>query len=229
MQGCQTTEITMNTKIEPSFLAATSMLKKQKIQSSIFTTLQNILITAVLSVFVIVALRADYIWIGNGLGEKSFTELFQSLLLLSCALSFYKLTQKNYLSSASVLVCGFFCVLLIRELDAYFDQIRHGFWIYPALTVTAISIVLALRNGNVVRQMAALLEDNNMQVMISFVILLFVFSRLYGMSEFWKSVMSDYYIRDVKNISEETIELLCYSFIALYASKTKNALLKPVC
>ncbi|WP_438819310.1 hypothetical protein, partial [Colwellia marinimaniae] len=58
--------------------------------------------------------------------------------------------------------------------------------------------------------------------LITFIVLLFVFSRLYGMGDFWEAVMAEHYVRDVKDISEETIELLCYAFIAFYAHKVKR-------
>jgi len=51
-----------------------------------------------------------------------------------------------------------------------------------------------------------------------------VFSRLYGMGSFWQHVMGEHYVRDVKNISEEGIELLCYSLIALSAVRTRREL-----
>ncbi|GAW98054.1 hypothetical protein MTCD1_03724 [Colwellia marinimaniae] len=42
------------------------------------------------------------------------------------------------------------------------------------------------------------------------------------MGDFWEAVMAEHYVRDVKDISEETIELLCYAFIAFYAHKVKR-------
>ena len=183
------------------------------------------MITAILSALVIVILRMDYIWLANGLGEKSLTESFQSLLILFIVFSFYQLSQKSDVSSAAMLVCGFFCVLFIREADGYLDKIMHGFWLYPALTVALFSILFALRKGNSYKQFSSLLENNNMQALITFTVLLFVFSRLYGMSEFWLNVMGEDFVRDVKNISEETSELMCYGFIAFYAYKTKKSLL----
>ena len=182
--------------------------------------------TIALCLFVIGILRVDYIWLGNSVGEKSITESVQSLLLLYTVFTFYTLVRKGVLTSAMTLVGGFFCVVLIREFDAFFDQIIHGFWIYPALMVAVSSVVLALRGKNAYLQMGELLENRNMQIIVTSVVILLVFSRFYGIGWFWKDVMSDSYIRDVKNISEETMELLCYGFIALYTYKTKNSLLK---
>ena len=60
-----------------------------------------------------------------------------------------------------------------------------------------------------------------MNFLIGSVVLLIVFSGLYGMGHFWYSVMGEHYIREVKNVSEESMELLCYSLIALAAAKTR--------
>lgn len=65
-----------------------------------------------------------------------------------------------------------------------------------------------------------------MPMLITAVVLLLVFSRLYGMGSFWHSVMEEHYLREVKNLSEEAIELLCYSLISLSAVKTYYLLTK---
>jgi hypothetical protein len=44
------------------------------------------------------------------------------------------------------------------------------------------------------------------------IITVFLFSRLYGRTEFWETVMEEKYFRSVKNVSEEGIELYGYLF-----------------
>lgn len=212
----------MNIEMNPVLSNQTTNADQNKLdRTAILQTMKNIIITILLCLFVIAVQRLDYFWLENSLGEHSLTELFQALLLLFSLLCFYQLQRRDCLPRATILVCGFFTVLLIREMDAYFDLVFHGFWIYPALNVTFFSVVYALRGNNLNEQMSTLLNDKNMQSLITFVVLLFVFSRLYGMGDFWEGVMGSQYVRDVKNISEETIELLCYTFIAFYAGKTK--------
>ena len=219
----------MNIEINPNLSNNTSKIDYGK-QHNIATlqTVKNIITTTLLCLSVIAAQRLDYFWLENSFDEQSLTELLQALLLLFSLLCFYQLKRNNYLSSASVLVSGFFSVLLIRELDAYFDLILHGSWMYAALIVVFWCVIYALRENNLNDQMSTLLADKNMQTLITFIVLLFIFSRLYGMGDFWKAVMGNHYIRDVKNISEETIELLCYAFIAFYAHRTKTSLIKSI-
>jgi len=216
-------DIVMNIEMNPMLSNnALSIDNNTRNKTTIFKTIQNIIITTLLSLLVIAAQRLDYFWLENTLGEQSITELFQIVFLLFTIVCFYKLHRADKLSGAAMLVGGFFTTLLIRELDAYFDLVFHGFWVYPALVVTLFCIHYALRQDNVNAQMTQLLADKNMQALITFIVLLFVFSRLYGMGDFWEAVMAEHYVRDVKNISEETIELLCYAFIAFYAHKVKR-------
>lgn len=213
----------MNIEMNPISSNNTALIDNNKQNNTaILQTVKNIMITTLLCLSVIAAQRLDYFWLENSLGEQSITELLQAVLLLFSILCFYQLKRANYLPRATMLVSGFFAVLLIREFDAYFDLIFHGFWIYPALNVTFWCVVYALREGKLAEQMSTLLADKNMQTLITFIVLLFIFSRLYGMGDFWEAVMGEHYVRDVKNISEETIELLCYAFIAFYAHKVKR-------
>lgn len=215
----------MNININPTLSNSAAQTDNNKHPKTAITkTAQNIVITALLSLSVIAVQRLDYFWLENSLGEKSITELLQVAFLLFSVLCFYQLKRAHTLPRATLLVSGFFAVLLIRELDAYFDLIFHGFWVYPALSVTLSAIVYALQDGKLTQQMSVLLDNKHMQTLITFIILLFVFSRLYGMGDFWEAVMGNHYVRDVKNISEETIELLCYAFIAFYAHRTKTSL-----
>ncbi|NQZ94029.1 MAG: hypothetical protein HRT97_17020 [Moritella sp.] len=213
----------MNIEMNPISSNNTALIDNNtQNNTAILQTVKNIMITTLLCLSVIAAQRLDYFWLENSLGEQSITELLQAVLLLFSILCFYQLKRANYLPRATMLVSGFFAVLLIREFDAYFDLIFHGFWIYPALNVTFWCVVYALREGKLAEQMSTLLADKNMQTLITFIVLLFIFSRLYGMGDFWEAVMGEHYVRDVKNISEETIELLCYAFIAFYAHKVKR-------
>ncbi|QUM74890.1 hypothetical protein HWV00_00685 [Moritella sp. 24] len=215
----------MNIEITPNLSHDAYQIDTAKQNNSaILKTVQNIMITTLLCLVVIAVQRLDYFWLENSLGEESVTELLQAVLLLFSVVCFYQLKHLNVLPKAAMLVGGFFSVLFIRELDGYFDLIFHGFWVYPALTVAFGAIVYAAQGGQLHTQMSTLLENKYMQTLITFIVLLFVFSRLYGMGDFWEGVMGNQYVRDVKNISEETMELLFYTFIAFYAHKTKTSL-----
>ena len=121
----------MNIEMNPISSNNTALIDNNKQNNTaILQTVKNIMITTLLCLSVIAAQRLDYFWLENSLGEQSITELLQAVLLLFSILCFYQLKRANYLPRATMLVSGFFAVLLIREFDAYFDLIFNGFWIY---------------------------------------------------------------------------------------------------
>ena len=82
--------------------------------------------------------------IGHGVTEHSLTELAQEALILISAILFWVgARQHPTVRSLLVLFAGLFGCMFIRELDALFDKIFHGFWIYPALLLAAGTILYA--------------------------------------------------------------------------------------
>ncbi len=179
------------------------------------------LIGVAICLLVNVALRLDYIVLGNQVGELSITEgLEQLMLVLSAGSFFYLAKRQTKLKHAATLMGAFFLVMLIRENDAFFDYIVHGFWVYPALAVTFAAITYAVRNGKqTLDQLAVILSSSYMNMLVLGLIMLLVFSRLFGMGSFWQGVMAEHYVRDVKNIVEEGSELLAYCIIAFSSIK----------
>jgi len=180
-----------------------------------------------ISLLTILCLRLDCYLFGPVINEASVTECTQQILLGITSVAFYRISIENpHLKQAALLICGFFLVMFIRELDFLFDYIRHGSWIYPALFVTTISIYNACKNGvsTVLNQLAKILAYPDMKSLLVGVVFLVVFSRLYGMGSFWQSLMGDHYLRAVKNVAEEGIELLCYFLITVSAVTTQFGL-----
>ncbi|WP_049538207.1 hypothetical protein [Vibrio harveyi] len=192
----------------------------------IYKAMLSALTIIAISILVNLSIRVDYVLLGSSLGETSITETLQLIMLAVASWSFYRVSkQEAHLSHAAILISGFFAVLMIREMDYWFDMIHHGSWVFPALAVTALACAKAYQDGKgTVNQMAVILQSPYMKLLIGSVVLLVVFSRLYGMGSFWQHVMGEHYVRDVKNISEEGIELLCYSLIALSAVRTRREL-----
>ncbi|MHA2813708.1 hypothetical protein [Vibrio campbellii] len=192
----------------------------------IYKSMLSALTIVAISILVNLSIRVDYVLLGSTLGETSVTETLQLIMLTVASWSFFRVSrQESHVSHAAILISGFFAVLMIREMDYWFDMIHHGSWVFPALAVTALACAKAYQGGKgTVNEMATILQSPYMKLLIGSVILLLVFSRLYGMGSFWQHVMGEHYVRDVKNISEEGIELLCYSLIALSAVRTRREL-----
>nr|WP_241902039.1 hypothetical protein [Vibrio lentus] len=128
---------------------------------------------------------------------------------------------------AAVLVSAFFAVMFIREMDFWFDKITHGAWFVPAALVAGSAIFYAVKNGKrTIYQLTFILASPHMNLLLTGLMLLLVFSRLFGMGSFWHNVMGDDYVRAVKNIAEEGTELLAYCLIAFASLKTVHGITK---
>ena len=194
----------------------------------IYQALTHILTIAAIGILVNVSIHLDYIYLNSAVGEVSITENLQLVMLAISSWCFFDIYRKNLdVYHAAILISGFFFVMMVREMDFLFDKIHHGFWVFPALSVALFSCFRACKGGkNTVNEMACILQIPYMKLLMAAVVLLLVYSRLYGMGSFWHSVMGIHYVRDVKSISEESMELLCYCLIAISSVRIRYAL-KP--
>ncbi len=160
----------------------------------------------------VLILFSDVIWFHDFVRESSFTEIVQECLLLALALLFFgharKVPSRRH---SSVLIGGFFTCMLIRELDFIFDKLAHGSWVWFALLTTAICVSYALRNRQkMLEGIAAFMRHPAYGMMLSGLLCVMIFSRLFGMHELWEGLMLDGYNRLVKNMVEEGTEMFGY-------------------
>ncbi|UTW12739.1 hypothetical protein [Marinobacterium rhizophilum] len=152
----------------------------------------------------------------NGeVSETSVTELSQEALLLSSSVLFWILSARRPFGRGFyTLVAGFFSCLFIREQDAAFDQISHGFWVYPALLVAILTLILAaFQRKTIMPAMAAATHSVPFtHILIGLAILLF-FSRVLGTGSVWELVLPAPHDSLAKNIVQEGLELLGYILI----------------
>lgn len=157
---------------------------------------------------------------GGSVGEHSIIEYLQEFYLLIAGSLFAAVAIKDQQQRGfAILVAGFFFLLLTRELDAFFDQIVHGFWKYPAWLVAMSAIGYALRNKTTtVKPLLDYFNHRSFAMMLAGMVTLIVFSRIFGMGTLWQNVMQDGYIRPVKDLAEEGVELLAYSLVVFAAA-----------
>ena len=158
--------------------------------------------------------------------EHSFVELGQSIFLFATSVIFMYLASKKK-ANGLWLVAGFFVCMLIREQDAYFDDIFHGSWAYFALASVVFFVWKAWSQGkdNVLKTMAEYMQSPPFTTMSFGVMIILFFSRAMGMGKLWKLVMGENFIRVVKNVVEEGTELFGYSIIFLAAIEYAHYLL----
>lgn len=184
----------------------------QSTSQVIYKRCQTALVVLAICIVANLALRIDFILLNGNVGEISVTEMLQQILLIIASGSFaYLAREKREVKHAALLISAFFGVMFIREMDFWFDKIAHGAWIVPALLVAGSAVFYAIKNGKrTIDQLALILASPHMNLLVTGVMLLLVFSRLFGMGSFWHNVMGDDYVRVVKNIAEEGTELLAY-------------------
>lgn len=178
----------------------------------LISLLLRVILFALSVIAVVVCLHVDVNILKDGLSETSFTEVVQeSILFIIVLIHLLRARKDSAMRQCNVLISGFFLAMLIRELDAVFDLVRHGSWVWFALLVSVVSILYALRNpAQVAQQLIAYTRSPSYGVMVAGLLTILIFSRLFGMSILWQSILQDGYVRIVKNMVEEGIELFGY-------------------
>lgn len=174
-----------------------------------------LLIILTIAVPLIVAL--DVIVLKHGLTEFSVTEVCQSVLLLMSTVLVGSAARKQTGSRGFlVLLTGFLGAMFIRENDKFMDFISQGFWFYPAMLVGAGSIIYAMRHRDTVIQPAIRFTNTKSYTYLLIgLVLVILFSRVFGTGRFWMEVMGADYNRLYKAIIQEGVELLGYVFILI--------------
>ncbi len=187
---------------------------------SIMTSLSTYLLLALACVFPVAMVMLDVLWVGNNIGEHSFTEYSQSFVLILIIVTFGYITAKHQDQRAfAYMAIGLFVAMLIREQNFYFNNIAAHLWETLVAITFMISLVLSRRSQQPFAEtFSAYLASRAGQIMAIGLILLLFYSRFLGMSLIWKAVLQDAYTNAFKNIVEEGTELLAYVLI-LYASQ----------
>ncbi len=156
--------------------------------------------------------------------EDSFVEFSQEWLLLGTTALFamQAITKRQ---GGLWLIAGFFGCLFCRELDAYFDMIVHGAWKYFAIVVIGFVFFKAWRLGkeNTIASLAAFMKSRAFVFIFIGLLIVLVYSRLFGMGELWHTIMADHFNRTVKNVVEEGTELWGYALVFWGAVKYRFA------
>lgn len=155
----------------------------------------------------------DVLWLHNRVGETSLTEIVQAILLLACGVLWLRSAYKApAIRGGCILVAGFYAALLIRELDYYFDAIRHGAWLWFALASTALSLYYAWTwRTSVPVGLQRFIAHPTAGYTFCGLAAVLVFSRLFGMTVLWQALLQDHYIMVVKTAVEEGSELMGYT------------------
>lgn len=99
----------------------------------------------------------------------------------------------------NILVGGFFLTMLIRELDALFDLISHGSWVWFALITALLALIRPVMHFRAtLEQLAKYTQSPWYGILLSGLLAVLVFSRLFGMQVLWHAILEHGYMRVVK-------------------------------
>ncbi|WIY27079.1 hypothetical protein [Parasedimentitalea psychrophila] len=168
-----------------------------------------LLIAANISIFV------DATILHNNLSEISISQFLQSsFILLSSVIFALGAVRYPFKRAYLVLVATLFGCMFIRENDAVFDLIRHGFWVVPTFCALIASGWYTARNlDTLMDPFLCHLEGRHSTHVYTGFLIVVVFSRLFGTGSFWDAVMGNNYSPDYKSIIQEGVELLGYVLI----------------
>lgn len=150
--------------------------------------------------------------------EDSMVEAVQSIILLTCSLIYLRVSFKyKSMFPLSFGLFAFTFASLIREQDALLDEhIYDGAWQTAAFSLLILAAILIYRKRAVfLSNMNDFVSKFSFGILLSGIFTTYIFARLYGRKVFWMAVMEAQYTRDVKNVSEESLELFGYTLILI--------------
>jgi hypothetical protein len=168
--------------------------------------------------------------------EDSLIEISQEILLLISSLLLIGFSNKaKDFKIFNLTLAGFLGVHFIREFDFWLNtQLFDKAWQAIALVVIVIVLVMVVRNWKkLLLEFASISRTYGFAFFFSGLIILHIFSRLYGRKLIWIDLLRDThdkyvitengekivelreFMRPVKDASEESIELLAYSIILI--------------
>ncbi|MFO7647646.1 hypothetical protein [Halomonas sp. 3H] len=150
--------------------------------------------------------------------ESGFTELTQSLLLLTASLLLlYTRQVLKVLPTVTLLMFAFTFSSFIREQDAHLDTyVFDGAWqLLVALIILPILFRVIRERQRFVEEFASYANSLSFGLFAAGFLTTYVFSRLYGRSAFWEAILQEHYLRTFKDAAEEVVELLGYALILI--------------
>ena len=149
--------------------------------------------------------------------EDSYTEVLQEVLLLIASIllivaSFKSKTHKLFFLG----LAGFLGVHFVREFDFWLNtQLFDKAWQVISLVIVIAVLVMIIKNWKkIIEEIACISKTYGFAFFFSGLIILHVFSRLYGRKLIWIDLMRENHSQYViKQDGDYVIELLAYSIM----------------
>ena len=149
-------------------------------------------------------------------GELTFTEIGQELILFVMFLFFLALSRKwMEIKTIALLASLFYLASFIREFNFLVEH-----WIYLVLPVLALAGWILYRDRKKFRQsVESFFRVPATGLLVSGLLITYLFSRLFGRSKFWRLLYHDESYRLAKAATEEGLELLGNSLMLIAAAE----------
>lgn len=184
----------------------------------------------------IVALAIQFNFAEGQVKEDGLIEMSQEIVLLisSLLLIGFSSKAKNF-KIFNLALAGFLGVHFVREFDFWLNEdLFDKAWQMISLVIVVLVLIMVVRNWKkLLLELSTISKTYGFAFFFSGLIILHVFSRLYGRKLIWIDLLrdshNDYvisengekvielreFMRPVKDASEESIELLAYSIILI--------------
>ena len=167
-------------------------------------------------------LLADYFIIFADILERSVKEdsaieiAQESYLFIIVVILIIQSFKVPKFKNLSYILALFFAMHLVREFDLFLDMVFDGLWQIIAFSMLGLAVFLFVKNKqSIIQQIGRLKNDISTGLFLIGLTLLHVFSRLWGKSDNWKTLLEDNYRRVFKDLAEEGIELVSYSILLI--------------
>lgn len=161
--------------------------------------------------------------------ETGPVEVLEIVFALSTALVFLvaaRMDKKR--EPCAILVVGFLFCVAIRESDYFLDVLvaRHAWKMLVVLTLVLLAVYIAKNFKRVVESILDFVSQPSFGIFLSGLLVLIVFSRLFGYGDFWKELIEGEYYRVIKTIVEEGTEQMGYFLLLISSSEYLHAVRK---
>ncbi len=145
-------------------------------------------------------------------GELTFTEIGQETILFVMFLFFLVISRKWFeISTIALLASLFYLASFIREFNFLVEH-----WMYLVLPVLALAGWILYRDRRKFPQsVESFFRIPASGLLVSGLLITYIFSRLFGRSKFWRMLYHDESYRLAKAATEEGLELLGNSLMLI--------------
>ncbi|MGB3553228.1 MAG: hypothetical protein WBA25_01155 [Jannaschia sp.] len=168
-----------------------------------------------LLIAVVLVINLDVVILDNNMSEVSVTEVTQSAFILVSAIIFAWRSWQDIKSRGYfIAVATLFACMFVRENDALLDHIYHGSWTVPVAMIAGFGIFYTCRHrDSLAEPLARYFRARHTTFILIGLLLLLVFSRLFGTGSLWESVIGAEFAPSVKTVVQEGLELLSYALV----------------